>query len=123
MGEVAGQRTAEKDAVAVVALDSDHAGAADQYVAVERSIGANTVSIAAKRERPVQVAIIVCIGRRIGLVDDDLSADGDPAGDACSNIDADGAGNAADLDRALVVELVIVVDDDPAGGSSVNDAG
>jgi hypothetical protein len=62
--------------VAVIA-DGDHACAADQYVAVERSIGANTISIAAKRNGP-SVAIIVCIGRRVGLIDDDLSADGDP---------------------------------------------
>ena len=66
------------------------------------------------------LAVIVGIGRRVGLVDNDLAAHLDVAGNPGRNVDADCAGRIVDLDRALIVELVVAVDDDAAARRAVH---
>ena len=57
-------------------------GAADQDVAGQRSVGADAEPVGPGREWTVEIAVIVGVGRRVGLVDDDLAAHRDAARDA-----------------------------------------
>ena len=107
VGEGAGLLAAEHDAGRVVALDRDRA-AVDDLAAV-RAEGADARAAAADRERPVEVAIVVDVGRGIGLVDRDRAGVGDVARGPRGGGDAGSVVGVRDGDRATVGDGMVAV--------------
>ena len=122
MAEIACERAAQIDAGAIIAFDRNGAGACDQNIAGHRTVGTDAEAVAAGGEGAVQIAVIVRIGRRVRLIDNDLAAQSNAAGNARGDVDTGHIGLVVDLDGALVIELVIAVDDHAAGSGPVHDA-
>src|SRR3546814_17377384 len=103
---------AEADARRIIALDRDRAGMDDS--SGEGAAGRDAGAAGADGIGAVLVAVLVDILALVAFVDDDLAggAVGDRTGDAGFGKDAGGAIGVADLDRAVVHDLVIAVDGD-----------
>ena len=110
VGQRAGKRPGKMDAVAVIAFHLDAAAVGDR--AAEGARGADASAARALGERAVIVAVLVGVGGRVALVDDDLAAVADRARDAGIGVDARRVVRAGDLDRALVLDAVVAVDRD-----------
>src|SRR5690606_32463079 len=98
---------AEPDAGGIVALDGDRP--AVDHVTRMRALGADSEPVRTLREGPVEVTVVVGVGRRVGLVDRDRPRIDDLAGRARGGENPDRAVGVRNADGALIYHRVVAV--------------
>ncbi len=105
-------RAVDDDAAGIIAFDRDHAAVRDVPGEGAGPENPDAEPVRSLRERAVQIAVTVAVGRREALVDGDRAAVRDLARDVGIGLDPGRIVRPGNLDRALVADIIVRVERD-----------